>query len=146
MSVRVQPRLLSVAAASDERPTPLEVFEPLNQEFGFKLDAAANAENTKCGRFYSIEDDGLSRDWENPTWCNPPYSETKLWVEKAYRESLRGVTSVLLLPVATDTRWFHDFVLGKSEIRWVKGRIKFVGGKDAAFASMVCIYRPEAAS
>lgn len=63
-------------------------------------------------------------------------------MEKAYLESKKPNTLVVcLLPARTDTRWFHDFVLGKAEIRFVRGRLKFGGGKDAApFPSIVVIY------
>jgi site-specific DNA-methyltransferase (adenine-specific) len=64
-------------------------------------------------------------------------------VAKAYRESLRGVTSVLLLPSSTDTAWFYDWVLPFAEIRFVRGRIRFVGQDNPApFGSVVCIFRP----
>jgi phage N-6-adenine-methyltransferase len=139
--VRQQPRLLNVGIGSDERPTPDEIFNPLNEEFRFTVDVAANEDNAKCERFYTIHDDGLSQDWNGEVvWCNPPYSETRLWVEKA---NLSNATTVMLLPVATDTFWFHEYVLGRAdEIRWIRGRIKFTGQKfNAPFASMIVIFR-----
>ena len=64
------------------------------------------------------------------------------WVEKAYTESLKGKTVVMLLPARTDTKWFHKFVLNKAEIRFIKGRLKFGDGNNSApFPSMVVIYR-----
>lgn len=56
----------------------------------------------------------------------------------------------MLLPARTDTVTFHDYILGKAEIRFIKGRLKFelerVGQKDAApFPSMIVIYRNGAA-
>lgn len=138
--MRQQPRLLNVGIGSDERPTPDEIFTPLHQEFRFTIDVAADNDNAKCERFYTMHDDGLSQDWSGEiVWCNPPYSETRLWVEKAKSAS---ATTVMLLPVATDVGWFHDCVLGHAEIRWVRGRIKFSGQKyNAPFASMIVIFR-----
>ena len=73
-------------------------------------------------------------------WCNPPYGrEIANWVRKASEES---GTVVMLLPARTDTRWFHEFVWKKTEIRFIKGRLKFGGAKASApFASMVVIFR-----
>jgi hypothetical protein len=74
---------------------------------------------------------------------NPPYGrEIGKWIKKAYEESLNGCTVVCLLPSRTDTRWFWDYILGKAEIRFIKGRLKFGGHKNAApFPSMIVIYR-----
>ena len=48
----------------------------------------------------------------------------------------------MLVHARTDTRWFHDWVYGKAELRFVKGRLKFGGSKNSApFPSMVAIYR-----
>jgi site-specific DNA-methyltransferase (adenine-specific) len=54
-----------------------------------------------------------------------------------------GKTVVFLLPARTDTRWFHDFVLPRAaEIRFIRGRLKFGGSKNAApFPSMVVVFR-----
>ena len=53
-------------------------------------------------------------------------------------------TVVMLLPARTDTAWFHDYIYGKAEIRFIRGRLKFVGSKNSApFPSMVCIFRKE---
>lgn len=76
-------------------------------------------------------------------FCNPPYSEIKKWVQKSYFESLRpGTIVVMLIPARTDTRYFHDYILNRSEVRFIKGRIKFGDAKyNAPFPSMVVIFR-----
>lgn len=76
-------------------------------------------------------------------FCNPPYGRViGLWVEKAYTESKKPDTLVvMLIPARTDTKWFHDYIYGKAEIRFIKGRLKFGGCKNAApFPSMVVIF------
>ena len=86
-------------------------------------------------------------------FCNPPYGRALgAWVEKAYNESKTGTTIVLLIPARTDTSYFHDFIYGKAEIRFIRGRLKFTDedGKEqtdangrsmpAPFPSMVVIY------
>lgn len=71
---------------------------------------------------------------------NPPYGrQIGKWVKKASES--RAIV-VCLLPARTDTKWFHDYVLGKAEIRFVKGRIKFGNAKAGApFPSMVAVFR-----
>jgi site-specific DNA-methyltransferase (adenine-specific) len=73
---------------------------------------------------------------------NPPYSKPEPWVSRAYAESQRGKTVVALLRGDTSTRWFHDWVLGKAEIRFIKGRLKFNDSKPAPFPSIIAIYSP----
>lgn len=77
-------------------------------------------------------------------FCNPPYGkEIYKWVEKCYHESTKENTLVcLLIPSRTDTRYFHDFISQRCEIRFIKGRLKF-GGRNtgAPFPSMLAIFR-----
>lgn len=123
--------------------TPWELFEELHREFGFTLDVCAEEHNTKLGNYFSPEDDGLSQDWSgNTCWMNPPYGrEIGKWVEKSHSEAQKGVTVVALLPARTDTRWFHNFIYKQAEIRFLKGRIKFVGAKNSApFPSMIVVW------
>lgn len=76
-------------------------------------------------------------------FCNPPYSHIKEWVEKCYREAQADNTLVvLLIPSRTDTKYFHDFILNRAEIRFIKGRLKFGGHSNSApFPSMIVIFR-----
>lgn len=76
-------------------------------------------------------------------FCNPPYSEIGRWVEKAFYEGQKdNTTVVLLIPSRTDTRYFHNFIYGRSEIRFIKGRLKFGQAKNnAPFPSMIVIFR-----
>lgn len=134
------------SSANEVWATPQDFFDKLNEEFQFTLDPCATADNHKCARFFTVQDDGLKQDWGgNTVFCNPPYgrSVTGTWVKKAYEESRKPNTVVVcLLPSRTDTQWFHDFILGKAEIRFVKGRLKFGGGSNSApFPSLVAIYR-----
>ena len=74
-------------------------------------------------------------------FCNPPYGrEISKWVEKAYNENKKGIKIVMLLPARTDTKWFHEYIYKKHEIRFIRGRLKFNDGKQSApFPSMVVI-------
>lgn len=77
-------------------------------------------------------------------FCNPPYGrDLKAWVEKSYHEGRKENTLVvLLIPARTDTSYFHDFILNRSEIRFIRGRLKFGESKNGApFPSMIVIFR-----
>jgi DNA N-6-adenine-methyltransferase (Dam) len=83
-------------------------------------------------------------DWSREVvWCNPPFGSIEPWVRKAYEESLRGATVVMLLPCRTDTAWWHDWIVPYAEKRWTRGRIKFIGMDDKVpFATAIFIFRP----
>lgn len=120
--------------------TPRELFDELNREFNFTVDLCADENNKKCRRFYSKENDGMKADLTGETvWCNPPYNESRAWIKKCAEEK---ATVVMLLPVRTDTRAFHEYIYHKAEIRFIKGRLKFGGGSTSApFPSMLVIFR-----
>lgn len=132
-------------STSDEFGTPQELFDELNKEFNFVLDAAASERNHKCLWYYSKEDDALTKNWNlgGVVFCNPPYSRGNVaaFVKKGYEESLKGVTVVLLLPARTEQAWFHDYV-SKGEVRFIRKRVKYEGGKTSArFPSMIVVFR-----
>ena len=47
----------------------------------------------------------------------------------------------MLIPARTDTRAFHDYIYGKAEIRFIKGRLKYGGIGVAPFPSMIVIFK-----
>lgn len=130
------------SSKTDMWATPQDFFDKLNEEFDFNVDVCAIPENAKCEKFFSPEVDGLKQEWKGVCWCNPPYGrEIGKWVEKAYIASTWGATVVMLLPARTDTKWFHEYIYNKAEIRFIKGRLKFGNSKTAApFPSMVVIF------
>ena len=133
------------SSKSNEWTTPQHLFDELNQEFNFTLDPCATEENAKCSKHFTIEDDGVSKDWANDVvFMNPPYGrEIKKWIKKAYEESLNGATVVCLIPARTDTMYWHDFIFDKADdIRFLKGRLKFGNGKNSApFPSAIVVYK-----
>ena len=134
------------SSASDLWETPQDFFNELDAEFHFTTDVCATPENAKCEYFFTPEVDGLSMAWVGRCWMNPPYGkEIGKWVKKASDEVKRGVPLVVcLLPARTDTRWFHDYIYGKAQIRFIRGRLKFGGSKNSApFPSMVVIFSKE---
>lgn len=118
----------------DDRATSPEVFEPLDRRFRFTLDVAASERNAKCERFFSIEDDGLTRSWRGErVWCNPPYSDIRPWVDKAWQEWMRGAEMVVMLLPAnrTEQGWWQELVepgrqLGRVRVEFLAGRLRFI--------------------
>jgi phage N-6-adenine-methyltransferase len=132
------------SSATPEWPTPKNVFDGLDSEFGFTLDPCSTHENAKCPKHFTRDDDGLTQDWSGDVvFMNPPYGrEIGQWMAKAYAESQKGATVVCLVPSRTDTDWWHRYAM-RGEIRLYRGRIKFEGGKaNAPFPSAIIVFRP----
>lgn len=132
----------------EEWGTPASIFDPLHAEFGFTLDAAALPHNAKCARYFTPDTDGLAQSWAGEVvWLNPPYGHRNLaqWMAKAYHERERA-TVVCLVPAHTGQPWWHAWVAGKAEIRWIRGKVCFLRpdgtrGSAAPFPSCIVIYR-----
>jgi phage N-6-adenine-methyltransferase len=140
---------LMFSSISNEWETPIEFFKKLDEEFHFTLDPCSTKENHLCDKFYTIEDDGLFKDWSNEiVFANPPYGkQIGKWVEKCYNENKNnGVICVMLIPSRTDTNWFHSYIYEKADIIFLKGRLKFKNRllpnkiQSAPFPSMIVIY------
>lgn len=92
---------------------------------------------------FTAAEDGLIQPWSGSVFVNPPYGrQISKWVAKAALEISRCRMIVMLLPARTDTGWFHDYVYGRAEVRFIRGRLKFSGSIwPAPFPSMVVIFR-----
>jgi hypothetical protein len=111
---------------SDNWATPKYFYDPLNDEFDFDFDPCP----LEYGEI-TPDKDGLLIEWGKRNFCNPPYSKDlkPKFIQKAIEESKKGKLCVMLLPVSTSTKLFHDIILPNitEPIRFVKGRIKFIG-------------------
>ena len=108
---------------SDNWATPEDFYTELNKEFNFDFDPCPLNKD-------QITDDknGLLIEWGNSNFINPPYSRKlkEAFVQKAIEESSKGKTCVLLIPVSTSTKLFHEKILPNAkDIRFVKGRLRF---------------------
>jgi len=132
-------------SARQDWETPQELFGPLNAEFSFTLDVAANSANAKCEKYFTEKENGLERPWSGVVWCNPPYGrDVPEWIKKAIFEKENNVTSVLLILAKTNTIWFHELCLKHGEVRFIKGRPKFIGAKHGLPLPLcLVIFRPE---
>jgi hypothetical protein len=108
---------------NDIRETPPGLFDRLVDMYGrpFECDTAADAQNTKVPAcYYSIRGlesngrairgmvTGLTGRWPAHWFCNPPFSELKTWVEKAWRANQPGL---MILPnTKGEQRWWARLV------------------------------------
>jgi hypothetical protein len=126
---------LFFSSKSPHWPTPAFLLEELNREFHFDFDPCPLGE---------CEQDGsapLFTSWAGKrVFCNPPYDRG---IARFLERASEAECAVFLLPVRTDTKWFHDMVLpNAAEIRFIKGRLRFGDAKNTApFPSMIVIFR-----
>ena len=137
------------SSTKEDWATPQDFFDKLNEEFHFDLDPCADAENAKCKEYFTKEENGLLKDWGGGVASSAIHHTAEHQrangsgsVTKKRRSPER--LSLHLFRRRTDTRFFHDYIYHKAEIRFIKGRLKFGGCKDAApFPSMVVIFGKE---
>lgn len=136
------------SALGTDWETPADVFLPIRQEFAPTLDVCANALNAKCARYFTEAEDGLAQTWAPEVcWMNPPYGRAvSKWTDKAVLESRRGAVVLGLLPVRSDTTWWHRDVLGAAlEIRFLPGRVRYLkpehrGRSQATFPTALIVW------
>lgn len=108
---------------SDTWLTPIDFYLKLNDRFYFESFDPCPPDN-------NLEEfDGLTVDWGKVTFCNPPYSRDikERFINKGYEQSLQGKLVVMLLPVSTGTKIFHELILHNAKVEFIKGRLKFEG-------------------
>lgn len=111
--------------------TPKKFYEELDKEFHFDFDPCPSHPDFN----------GLGIEWKSINFVNPPYKEIAKWVQKSYMEFKKGKTIVMLIPSRTDTRWWHEFIMKSTEIRFIKGRLCFNDdNKPAPFPSCVVVF------
>jgi phage N-6-adenine-methyltransferase len=136
--------------------TPDDLFQALHAIFKFDVDVCAHEQNAKLPVYFDETDDALSiENWFSTVlergrwrklsaWANPPYSRAskvlQSWVEKCVEQSQRSCGVVMLLPARTETKWFQPLWEADALI-FVRGRLKFVGGKGSApFPSVIAVF------
>jgi len=113
--------------------TPKMFYKALDAEFSFDFDP--------CPVNHVFN--GLKIEWGERNYVNPPYGrEIGKWIKKGFEEAQKGKTVVFLVPSRTDTQWWHDYVMKASEIRFIKGRLKFDDQTNSApFPSAIVVFR-----
>ena len=126
----------------DNWETPESLLSQIRQEFGEYYDPCP----------LNADFDGLQKEWDNVNYINPPYHRKvkEAFIRKAYEESKKGKVCIMLLPVSTSTKIFHEIIYPNAEIRFLKGRVKFKGvngegqlvsNKCGQHDSMIVIFR-----
>jgi hypothetical protein len=121
----------------DDWETPKDFLQKLKEEFGELFDPCP----------LHAKFDGLSIEWKDVNYINPPYSRKlkEAFICKALEESKKGKICILLLPVSTSTRIFHEKIFPNAEIRFIRGRLKFNGLKTSGqMDNMLVIFRKDA--
>jgi hypothetical protein len=95
---------------SNNWKTPKELYNKLNEEFHFTFDP--------CPLNHDMTWNGLDIEWEQSNFINPPYSRKlkEAFIIKALQESKKGKLCVMLLPVSTSTKIFHEVILPNAKI------------------------------
>lgn len=122
----------------DDRATTPAIFAALHARFRFTVDVAAAAHNAKLPRFFDESADGLAQSWARErVWCNPPYSNIRPWVEKAWHERTleRGQRRnaqlvVMLLPAnRTEQGWWQELIEPALRARHPQLHVEFLPGR-----------------
>jgi phage N-6-adenine-methyltransferase len=137
--------------------TPPWVLERLYKVVGgeFCLDPCSPTKDrtrapVQAKRYFTEEEDGLSRPWRGKVFMNPPYGRVMSdWMAKAAGEASSGRASpvIALVPARTDTEWWHQSVVAAgATVSLLKGRLKFggEGGTAAPFASALVLWGGDA--
>lgn len=142
--------------SNDTWRTHPDVFNGLDAEFNFKLDAAASAEDHLCLYYIDEKEDSLKTEWSKKcpirplaAWCNPPYSRGMIpqFLTKAVAETKNGVTTVMLLPATIEVYW-ETIINYANEVRFIVGRLSFIDPQTGAkttgnrTGSAAVIFRP----
>ena len=111
-----------LAEGKDEWLTPPELIHAIGP---FDLDPCSpkNKPWPTALEHYTIDDDGLTKDWNGLVFCNPPYgSQTGVWLKKCANHN----NCIALTFARTETKMFHDCVWNKAKsIFFFKGRLSF---------------------
>lgn len=121
--------------------TPPSIFNDIGLRFDLDpCQPIGGIDWIPADKYYTIEDDGLTSEWNGRVWCNPPYGKhTKAWLKKMH-EHRNGIALVF---ARTDCQWFHEYCANADAILFMKGRVKFVdglgktGGSGAGSGSML---------
>lgn len=116
-----------------ERYTPAFYIEKAREVMGaIDLDPASSeyAQRTvRATQYFTIDDDGLAREWHGRVWLNPPYHRelAPLFIEKLIAEynAFRIESAILLTNNSTDTGWFRAAAQQCLALCFTTGRIRF---------------------
>jgi len=118
-------------SVENEWYTPSKYIEAARTVMGsIDLDPAScelAQETVQAGQYFTIDDNGLTKEWRGNVWLNPPYSKESigLFAAKLVEETANLSQAIVLVNNATDTHWFHQIAKVAMAMCFVRGRIKF---------------------
>lgn len=94
--------------------------------------------------YFTEGDDGLNKEWFGDVFINFPYSQAKIWMEKANKYN----NGIVLCFARTETKWFQDNLSNATGILFIKKRISFLnsegkGGKPCNAPSILIAWGEE---
>lgn len=117
----------------DSRFTPADFLDGIYAAFGeIDLDPCGSVLSPVIAHrriLLSEGGDGLVDEWSGRVaFLNPPYSELIKWLRRAHDQWRAGTveTVVCLVPVRTDSAWFHTTLSADADIYLLQGRVKFL--------------------
>jgi ParB family chromosome partitioning protein len=121
--------------STDEWYTPVRFIEAARAVLGdIDLDPASSTSANlvvQARRYFTVDNDGLSQEWHGRVWLNPPYSDTKLWVDKLVAEYTAGRVSEAVLTIFANTSTQYFKPLWHYTLCFPVGRIKFINRNPA---------------
>ena len=130
--------MVTLNTGDNEWYTPSEYVESARAVMGsIDVDPASNPlanEKVKADTYYTIDTNGLDKEWTGNVWLNPPYSNPLIrhFIEKMIESWKSGImkAGILLTNNSTDTIWFHLVANECTAMCLTKGRIKFYKNED----------------
>jgi phage N-6-adenine-methyltransferase len=96
------------------------------------LDPASSKEaqaSIRAKKFYTLDDDGLSKDWNGTVWLNPPFASSlvKPFAAKLIESVKAGSVpaAIMITNAYTETSWFHSLATASAAVCFTRGRVKF---------------------
>lgn len=137
-TARMSPFMRKCVSGKDQfAKTPVKLLEQLEEEYGkFDFDP--------CPPDPAF--DGLSSEWGQNNYVNPPYNALEKWLEKAVEEWEKDKQVIFLMPIRIHTSYFHRIVgphlqSGAVSMYVIEGGVVFQGYKHKSpFGVMYLVF------
>lgn len=129
-------------SGNNEWYTPEPIIELARSAMGgITLDPASSEvanQTVQAENYFTVEDNGLEKEWFGNVWLNPPYSAELIgkFSEKLIAERENYEQAIMLVNNATETEWFNKVVSIASAVCFPKGRIRFYSPEKVSNAPL----------
>ena len=135
---------------SQEHGTPDEIFDPLHEEFNFKIDLCASHKNALLPKYYTKKDDLFTKEIKETGFANIEFVRAKKFAKYFYEQTQKhNSTVVMLCTVKSNTNWWRDYVMKAKEVRFINGKVYFKGTNNTQglrFPCAIVIFSPHKGS